>query len=221
MVSLMSLLFDLSDPDLHAKLDQLETTPGYCILVDRVGSTALKDQPPRAWLSRIHDTFALVKSHLLAFQPLKIMGDALMYYIPESGLLEKNALGLFLAMCFVVQERNKGVFGSYKVAITYCRNVYEVSFLEGARDVYGKDIDRTARLSSMAQDGQILMNEPFVEQVRFLYQASCVKHEFPDVRGIRGPDQEQIKGFTDPVNVYKLLAGGTSLSRQNYPEGLW
>src|ERR1017187_5124016 len=88
MVSLMSLLFDLSDPDLHAKLDQLETTPGYCILVDRVGSTALKDQPPRAWLSRIHDTFALVKSHLLAFQPLKIMGDALMYYIPESGLLE-------------------------------------------------------------------------------------------------------------------------------------
>ena len=50
----MSLLFELG-PSLKTKLEELEPTPGYCILVDSVGSTALKDNEPRVWLSRLHD----------------------------------------------------------------------------------------------------------------------------------------------------------------------
>lgn len=216
------LLFDLSDPDLRAKLDRLETTPGYCILVDRVASTALKDQPPRAWLSRLHATFALVRTTLSAFQPLKMIGDALMYYIPESSPPETNALRLFLPMCYVAQEEDKEAFGGYKAAITYCQNVYEVSFLKGTRDYYGKDIDLTARLSSMAKEGEIFMNEPFVEQLRSNYRApGRLKQDYPDVPSILGPFQEQIKGFTNPVSIYKLPAGGISLSKYPYPKGVF
>ncbi len=81
----MSLLFELS-PSLKSQIDNLQPTAGYCIFIDSVGSTALKDNEPRVWLSRLYDIFALAKAYLKEFQPLKTIGDALMYYIAEDEL---------------------------------------------------------------------------------------------------------------------------------------
>ena len=45
----MSLLFELG-PELKTQIADLQPTPGYCIFIDSVGSTASKDNEPRVWL---------------------------------------------------------------------------------------------------------------------------------------------------------------------------
>jgi hypothetical protein len=105
-LSVMSLLFELN-PDLASEISELQPTLGYCIFIDSVGSTELKDNEPRVWLSRLHDIFALAKAHLKEFQPLKSVGDALMYYISEEQMRDKNqkVLDLHLGLCFLVEEK--------------------------------------------------------------------------------------------------------------------
>jgi class 3 adenylate cyclase len=210
----MSLLFELG-PNLKTQIDNLQPTPGYCIFIDSVGSTALKDNEPRVWLSRLHDIFALAKAYLKEFQPLKTIGDALMYYIPETEMKAKNqkALDLHLGLCFLVQEKTTEVFGRTKAAIAHCQEAYCVTFVPGTEDIYGKDIDLTARLLSIAQPGEIMMNERFATQVVAEYKVAPAPGDIPDVEKIMGPWRHRFKGFTNDVNIYKSPIGGTSLKK--------
>lgn len=161
----MSLLFELG-PGLKNEIASLQPAAGYCIFIDSVGSTALKDSEPRIWLSRLHDIFALAKTYLKEFQPLKTIGDAIMYYIAEEELNanDQTALTLHLGLCFLVQE-TAAVFGQSKAAIAHCKDAYRVTFVPGTEDIYGKDIDLSARLLSVAQPGEIIMNERFATAV--------------------------------------------------------
>lgn len=210
----MSLLIDLNDPEIIRKIQELPPTPGYCILIDMVGSTALKDAEPRKWLGRIHDAFALAKAHLKEFRPLKITGDALMYYIRDSELKSsgRTVRSLFLGLCYVVQDKDEHVFGRTKIAVARCEHAYDVTFQEGVPDIYGKDIDLTARLLAVALEQEIIMNEAFTQQIQAEYKAAP-QLSSPDVPRIVGPWQYRMKGFADLVSVYKLPAGGISLSQ--------
>jgi len=211
----MSVYFSLRDPDIMSKIESIEPLPGFCIVIDIVGSTALKSGLPRKWLSRIHDAFALARTYLHQLQPLKTIGDALMYYIPDGEMSDKHIqpLQLHLSLCFMVQEKEEHVFGTTKAAIAYCEEAYDVTFIEGTKDIYGRDIDLTHRLQSLAREGEIIMNEPFVKKVRANHRAAPVPDDFPDVEKIKGPWPQRLKGFSDDVRVYKNPAGGTSLSR--------
>src|SRR6266481_7816878 len=118
----MSLYFSLNDPHIMRKIECIEPVPGFCIVVDMVGSTDLSFDAPKKWLSRTHDAFALARAHLNQFQPLKTIGDALMYYIPETEMSQKSVqpLQLHLSLCFIVQEWKEDTFGRTKAAIAYC-----------------------------------------------------------------------------------------------------
>ena len=165
--------------------------------------------------------FSLVRNYLKDCIPLKSLGDSLMFYVPESELNQRNqtALDLFQPLTYVAQEEAKDIFGRSKIAVTYCQDAYEITFLKGTNDIYGKDIDLTARLMGLAGEGEILMNESFVDRVREVYNASPLQREFPDVQKIVGPWPQSFKGFGGYVNAYKLPAAGTSLQRQMAPLG--
>jgi len=203
---------DPSDGDIQNKIASLEPVTGYCVLVDIVDSTALKDLERREWLSQTINTLTLAQSYLASFdRPLKVMGDALMFYISETPLTNtKPALTLFLGLCYLVQEKERGVFGATKAAVAYCLDVYPVSIATDARDFYGKDIDLTARLLSVAGEGEIVMNEEFTKKVKGDYAEVAAKSDFPDVPSIMGPWPQRFKGFADYVKIYKLPAGGKS-----------
>jgi hypothetical protein len=214
----MSLLFNLR-PSLKRELDALQPTLGYCILVDIVDSTALKDQGLDVWPMRIFNTFSLVRNYIPQFRPLKSLGDSLMFYVRETDLKDRNlsALDLFLALSFGVQEEDKEIFGRTKVAAVYCKDAYEITFIHNTNDIYGKDVDLAGRFVSIALEGEIIMNESFVQQVRTAYEQSAIQNQFPDVPKIAGPWPQQFKGFSDYVSVYKLPAGGTSLMQHMDP----
>jgi hypothetical protein len=143
-----------------------------------------------------------------------------MYYVPEF-VIESHGGGalskLFLELCYVVQEEDEAAFGKTKAAVAYCSDAYEVTFQKGTEDIYGKDIDLTARLASTACKGEIIMNEPFVERLHADSKVSSISPADSDVSKITGPQRTRFKGFEEDVNVYKLPIGGTALSRQNYP----
>jgi len=215
----MSLLFNLR-PSLKRELDELQPTLGYCILVDMVDSTALKDQGLDVWPMRIFNTFSLVRNYIPQFRPLKSMGDSLMFYVRETDLNEKKltALDLFLALSFAVQEEDKEIFGRTKVAAVYCKDAYEITFIQNTNDIYGKDVDLAGRFVSIALEGEIMMNESFVEKVRTAYKESPIQNQFPDVQKIAGPWPQMFKGFSGYINVYKLPGGGTSLTQHMSPD---
>src|SRR5260370_42020617 len=111
------LLFDPNDPALKAKILSLQPSTGYCIFIDVVGSTKVKDETLPQWASRIYNTFTLARSFLpLQFQPLKGIGDALMFYITEDDL-EKTGevpLQLFHGLFSITAEEEE-IFEKVKI----------------------------------------------------------------------------------------------------------
>jgi hypothetical protein len=184
----MSLLYNLR-PTIGKELDELKPTIGYCVLIDLVASTSLKDEKPHVWTHRIFETFLLAQNSLAQIRPLKAIGDELMFYIRETDLEARGetALNLFLSLCLLVQEENKNIFRPTKAAITYCQDAYDITFIKDTQDFYGKDIDLAARLLSKANEGEILMNEPLIEKMQTAHQASTGARDFFEKSGVKGP----------------------------------
>jgi len=205
----MTLFFDPADPTLRAGLEALRPTPGYCILVDIVGSTRMKDAPLLQWAPKIHNAFANTLAFLSpSIRPLKSIGDELMFYVTSEtlSLLGETPLCIYSGLYSVASERDS-LFTDVKVAIAYCDNAYRLSFLPGVEDVYGKDIDLTARLLSKANPREIMMNEAFVMRVRESFNTIGNKDDFPEVSRIEGPMFEPLRGFSAPVSIFKAKAG--------------
>ena len=206
----MTLFFDPSDPDLRAKMDALKPTPGYCILVDIVGSTAMKDDSLLQWAPKIHNAFANTMSFLSpSIRPLKSIGDELMFYVSSEtlSLLSETPLNLYAGLYSVAGELDP-LYTAVKVAIAYCESAYRLSFLPGTEDVYGKDIDLTARLLSKACPRDVIMNETFVNMVKeSLRTKGSNRDQFAEVNRIEGPFPTQLAGFAAPVNIFKANAG--------------
>jgi len=200
-----AFFFDPNDPKWREKLATLAPISGYCVFIDIAGSTALKDGPIERWASFISNTFGNARAFLEpTLPPLKCLGDSLMFFIPES-ILNKTAtpLSLFASLKSICSDPDP-LFCEVKVGATYCTDAYELTFIKGTYDVYGKGIDLAARLLSRAESRELLMNEPFAQQIRQEFETIDNKQAFSDVRRVVGPWPEQIRGFSRAVNIYKL-----------------
>jgi hypothetical protein len=126
----MTLFFDPNDPNLRAKIDALHPTPGYCILVDMVGSTAMKDAPLLEWAPRIYNAFANTMAFLdPSIRPLKTIGDEIMFYISceQMDQLGEGPLLLYSGLFSVAGDQDP-IFTDVKIAIAYCEKAYRPEF---------------------------------------------------------------------------------------------
>jgi class 3 adenylate cyclase len=115
-----------------------------------------------------------------------------------------EALMLFQALASAVREPDP-VYERVKAAVANCTDAYPLTFVKGREDIYGKDIDLTARLLTRANPRDVVMNEPFVEKVKAA-RDQLGDDQCPEVRRIVGPWPERFKGFNHPVPIYKLPA---------------
>lgn len=203
----MSFFIDPDAPEFKTQIMNLKPTPGYCFFFDIVGSTELKYKSLSEWLLLIYNTFANIHSYLsLKFRPLKSLGDGLLFFIPESDMKGETPLSMFNSLCKLLNS-NEPYLRHVKIGAAYCKNAYDISFIKNAPDIYGKDIDLTARLASLAGSKEIIMNSDFVEHIRagYGYEKTGNKAQFKEVKEIVGPWPVMLKGFENYVNIYKLI----------------
>ena len=187
--------FDPNDRDLKQHILAITPEPGYCFFIDIAGSTSLKqNQKFPAWAALIHNTFASLRGFLPAkARPLKLLGDGLLYFIPESELSSwgENALSLF----YCLKPAAADPFGpSSPIRIGVVRGeAYGLTFFKNAPDFYGSDVDLAARLQALAPVGGLAINDAFHTELLRLE---------PNLSGIRGPISTTPKGFSSPTAYY-------------------
>lgn len=189
-----------------APLEDLKPVNGYCIMADIVGSTELKEKSVKEWVKRIAYTFNQVRSWV---EPnyLKTVGDMLMFWFKDEQFLKNNSPLMLidsLASMFRQTKRESEYFQPLRVAVCHCISVFEISFIRSGLDVYGRDIDITARLLELAGEGEVVMNEPFQKILSETYAKCGNKNEFRCVEKIQGPWSQDLNGLTTPITIYKL-----------------
>lgn len=201
----MSIYINPDDLDFRIQIMNLQPTPGYCFFFDIVGSTELKDEGLSQWILFIYNTFSNIRSYLFfKFRPLKSLGDGLLFFIPESEMKGETPLILFNSLCQILNSIEP-YLRDVKIGAAYCKKVYDITFIKNSTDIYGKEIDLTARLASFAGRKELLMNGDFVERIRACYETTGNKENFKEVQEIIGPWPAMFKGFNNYVNIYKLI----------------
>jgi class 3 adenylate cyclase len=202
----MSQLIDLGDPNLKTVVERLKPVNGYCVMVDVVGSTALKDRDVRQWVIRLGNTFNHVRAWV-APQILKVVGDMLMYWFPDTTFYSTASPLLLLRGLNELHADRADWAAPVRAAAVRCENVYEIAFLRGQPDVYGKDIDLSARLLGLAREGETVMDARFRVVVARQYEVCRDKSEFGVVSRIEGPIEAkagELKGFPADIHYYRL-----------------
>jgi len=204
-----SLLIDACDPNLRQKVISLATTPGYCIFIDIVGSTRMKQLGIQRWVAHIHNTFANAGLFLSTFRPLKAIGDELMYFVEESDMiaLRESPLSLFDNLFKIAADRSESTPPT-KIVAAYCTSVYPLTFFPYAQDYYGLDIDRTARIMGIRpalREREVAIDADFHTRLVAAYDATGNKEDFPSVRKLGGPCSQKVKGI--PANLVFYRTG--------------
>ena len=200
----MSLFINPYDKDLPQKVLQLKPMKGYCFIIDIAGSTELKDIDLSKWIVFIYNTFANIMGNLfMKFNPIKSLGDALMFFIPEGKMEDETPITLFHALWNIISSDEPNL-KEVKIGATFCSEAYDITFVPDSTDIYGKDIDLTARLSSLAESQEIMMNFAFVEKVKEEYEKSGKSLSYSEVEQIKGPWPTKISGFKEYQNIYKV-----------------
>lgn len=201
----MTLFYNPDEPGFTSKFRSLTPTSGFCIFADISGSTEMKSQGLGRWAPAIYNTLSNVRSSLPR-GPLKIVGDEIMYYLSDASLSgHGTALTVFAALASAAHE-DEPYYRELRIGVAYCTDAYELSFVPNVDDVYGKDIDLTSRLVSVAGAREIVMNEGFVTRVRADYALASNKELFPEVPRIWGPWPQVLKGIAGYTTLYKLAA---------------
>ena len=187
------------------QIESLVPTFGYCFFIDITGSTSIKDEKLSKWIIYIYNTFANVRTFLYdKFEPIKILGDGLLYFIPEADMKDETVLTLFHGLTNISGEKER-YFKEVKIGAAFCRHAYDITFSKGNRDIYGKDIDLTSRLAGFAESKEIVMNKEFVNKLREEYGRMFNKASFPEVEEIKGPElRDDIKGLRDKVEIFRV-----------------
>lgn len=201
----MTLIIDNNDPDLKTKIADLPTAPGYCILLDMVDSTKMKQSRRDEWIAYVYNTFTNSNMYLSPFRPLKSVGDELMYYITDHELTSSGYSSLFIfdALSKLAQE-TETYFKPVRIGAARCEDVYAMTFLPNTNDYYGRDVDLTARLLDLASAREVVINEPFRESIMARYNEVGNKPQFEPVLRLQGPWPVMLKGFDSYINIYKL-----------------
>ena len=196
------------------KLNELSTCPGTCLFIDIVDSTLIKHQTDIAdWGQKINNTFNFLS--LLNEFPnniLKGIGDEIMLYIPDDELQSKtgynNYFGLLSELYSTLYNikyfPNNDLFLNCKMSIHYCQEAYNITFLEGANDFYGSDIDLSARLMSKAIANRIVLSEDFYKKVNNDVMENNQNINDPAYTLISPKYLEDFKGIPDPIE-YRVI----------------
>jgi len=133
------VVIDLSDPKPTQKVASLQTSPGVCVFIDIVGSTAMKQKGISQWVALIHNAFSVSTSLLNTFKPLKGIGDELMYFIEDVEMQAsgETPLQLYDALFRVAGAASQSV-PETKIVAAYCTSAYPMTFLAGTRDTTGR-----------------------------------------------------------------------------------
>ncbi|MCF8229012.1 MAG: hypothetical protein K9G58_00125 [Bacteroidales bacterium] len=167
---------DPNSKEIENVLENIPLCPGTCFFIDIVGSTQIKYREDlKSWGKKLNNTFNFI-SIINEFPDnvVKGIGDEIMLFIPDEELGRKAAFKDYYSLLqeiYATLDNIKnfpieGLFLPCKVAIHYCTEVYNISFLEGANDYYGQDIDLAARLTSKAKANRIVMSERFYNKVK-------------------------------------------------------
>lgn len=223
------------DYRLRRMVSQLKPTPGYCIFIDVVDSVALKQRGLEVWCNAICNVIAPARGWLAGLtqdsdlesadvntrfvkpsglSPLKVIGDCVMFYIRKKSLPKgADALTIFdqvLNIVRVPKGFGNGARPEVHVAITYCEEAYEITFVEGTDDIHGTGIDLAARLVNEAGPQEIVMNEKFYMEAkcdslnwRAAGNVRPLEDGYVQFESIQEPCVKSFKGFKDPMNIYK------------------
>lgn len=204
------LLIDANNPNLRAEVTGLRPVPGYCIFIDIVGSTQMKQKGLLEWVALIHNGFANAATFLSSFPPLKGIGDELMYYIEEADLAASGytAMQVFDGLYQMAKEGDAS-FPPVKIVAAYCTSVYPITFIAGARDYYGIDIDRAARLKGDSIkpsicEREVIIDEAMYQRIRESYNRAGNKDQFKGVPKLQGPTSHTAKGIPEPISIYRV-----------------
>lgn len=180
-----------------AALAGLDVVNGTCIFIDLCGSTALKKEHNlEYWIMMIKSSFEQGYPLPGMDKPLKIIGDELMYFIPDSDIEDgENHASLFnIVKGFVEPFRNILADSTLrlKAAMHYCTDVYPITFFKDAKEVpipdfYGTGIDLTARLMQKTGENRVVISKEFYNIIQ----------EYTDViDDLKGPFIERnFRGF--------------------------
>ncbi|MDD2229822.1 MAG: hypothetical protein PHY48_10470 [Candidatus Cloacimonetes bacterium] len=207
----MKLPLDISRQLTKTDIDDIKNKKpisGFCVMADVVGSTEIKYNVPFSnWCINLHNT--LFRFHDYSFEGvvpvLKTVGDELMYFI-ESDPEPKIANKLMNMLITAAENFEPDLRSNIKIAITYSNDIYDVSFTPIVSvDYYGKGIDLTARMASVAEN-RIVCNEEFHN----LLQKTVEKKKWMMMLEPLEVDPEKMKGISPlPVlfqyDVHKYL----------------
>lgn len=201
--------FDPNSKEIEKELSKIPLCPGTCIFIDIVNSTNIKYTTSIAqWGKKLNNTFNFI-SILNDFPDniVKGMGDELMVYIPDDSLKSRQAREnhyslleeIYSTLFNISNFPADGLFLNCKAAIHYCTDVYNITFLKGFNDYYGKDIDLTARLMTKARENRIVFSEKFYKKVRQDLKRMGLNRKETCIKGVSGKYLEDFKGVPSPT----------------------
>ncbi len=196
---------NISSDEYRKKLDRLKQIPGTCIFIDVCGSTELKNKSDsRYWIPVIGNTLSVGQTLPLLENPLKVIGDELMYFIPDEEVKGNKAAHAIMMQSLTQFVSTWGYFLDntmlhLKAAIHYTTDVYQISYFgtpeKPQLDYYGSGIDLSARLMSVTDDRVIIVSDDFL---------NIAKQEYPKFfSGLLGPFSEHFKGFLEETTYWK------------------
>jgi hypothetical protein len=205
-----SLLIDPSDPNLRNAVSKLAPTPGVCIFIDVVGSTAMKQKGITHWVALIHNAFSQSTAFLNVWRPLKGIGDELMYFIEDADMkaLGETPLQVYDALFQIAGSASSSI-PETKVVAAHCSSVFPMTFIAGTRDYYGADVDRAARLKSVQpplQSREVVIDDDLYAMVVANFDCAANKAQFPSVGKLTGPATLNAKGIAQPVAYFRAMA---------------
>jgi hypothetical protein len=195
------LLIDSNDPKLKEKLDGLKPTPGYCIFIDIVGSTAMKLDGMYKWVALIHNCFSDAAT---IFKPLKSIGDELMFYIEDADLESSgNTVLTIFDQLIQIATNSNSAYPPTKIVAAYCTSVYPMTFLPGTRDYYGIDIDCTARMKTIEpapMNRELVIDSRMYSKIKLQDSSNQF---LPQIQRLIGPVEHEAKGISQSIQVYR------------------
>jgi class 3 adenylate cyclase len=205
-------LIQFTDPnsrEMGKALKAIPKCPGTCIFVDIVSSTGVKyTSDITQWGRRLNNTFNFIS--LLNDFPeniVKGIGDEIMLYIPDKVLVEKDTINDYYSLLEEVystilnlqQFPLQNMFYHCKLSMHYCTEVYNVTFLKGFNDYYGRDIDLTARLMWKTRDARLVFSEIFYKKVINDLRKRNISKDQTCLNQVSVKMVEEFKGIPKPV----------------------
>lgn len=166
----------------------------------------MKQESMYTWIAKIYNTFQDTDSFFRKYQPLKSIGDELMYFIEADDLInDGESVFLLYDRLFGIAANNKSDYPKTKICAAYCENVFPLTFLKDTKDYYGIDIDRAARLKGVEpplKPREILIDDGMFSRIIQLKSSSG-----PSLNALNNNRSEcsfNAKGIQDDIKYHRV-----------------